>query len=123
MVYRNRVRLAPYTRIMADLSVRVRALRFVVIVALPVGFAVLLNALARPALATQLGGVRQQSFTNYRSFDGWWEFDASVAAEHPLLTGFLGLSDGAIAMLGLLGSGLVLGAILLRERFGSRAQR
>lgn len=100
---------------MAGLNARARALQSTALIALPTGLAIVFNAFARPLLAAKLDGVQQQSYTNYRSYDSWWLFDANTQAAHPLLTGFLNLSDGAIAIIGLLSSGLVLGAILLRE--------
>ena len=107
---------------MANLTARARALQFVALVALPTGLAIVLNALVRPALAARFDGVRQQSYTNYRSFDGWWEFDGSVQAAHPTLTGFLGMSDGAIAMTGLTCSVVLLLALLLRDRHQARSR-
>ena len=104
---------------MAGLDARVRALQSTTLIALPTGLAIVLNALLRPLLAARLDGVQQQSYTNYRSYDSWWQFDASTQAAHPLLTGFLSLSDGAIAITGLLCSGLMLGAVLLRDWRGA----
>ncbi|UOR01704.1 hypothetical protein MUN77_16590 [Leucobacter allii] len=92
-------------------------------VAAPVALAVAVNALARPALAERYGGLRHQHFTTFRSSDGWWEFDAATSAAHPIITGFLGLSDGAIVAAGLLLSGSVLIAITLWGAVAATARR
>ena len=92
------------------------ALRFTVYVAIPIGIAVILNAIVRPTLAAQLGGSRRQHFTNFRSSDGWWEFDAATRDAHPVLTRFLELSDGALAMMLLVVAAAIAVTLLLFER-------
>ncbi|GAA2448384.1 hypothetical protein [Agromyces soli] len=84
----------------------------------PLVVAVLLNAVIRPWLAAGIGGERRSSGSGVRSNDTWWRFDPATQAEHPLLTGFLETSDGAIAM-------LALGAtvVLLLGRWAVRAVR
>ena len=65
----------------------------------PLFICVALNALIRPWLAGTLGGTLVQSGHAVRGPDRWWNFDSATRVEHPLLTGFLSLSDGALAML------------------------
>ena len=64
----------------------------------PLVLGVALNALVRPALARSLGGVQHKSGAGVRSQDTWWSFDAGVQEAHPLLTQFLTISNGLVAM-------------------------
>lgn len=57
------------------------------------------NALLRPWLAGTLGGTVVRSGASVRGPDRWWTFDAATRVEHPFLTSFLTLSDGALGML------------------------
>lgn len=68
-------------------------------VAVPLFVCVALNALVRPWLAARLGGTLVQSGAAVRGPDRWWTFDAATQTEHPMLTGFLTLSDGALGMI------------------------
>ena len=63
---------------------------------MPLATAVLLNAIVRPVLAWRLDG--EQVLTGARRPDIHWVFDKATQAEHPWLTGFLGVSNGAIAL-------------------------
>lgn len=80
---------------------RVRFSASTAAIVLPLFICVALNALVRPWLAGRLGGALVQSGGN--SVRGgpnrWWTFDASTHAEHPGLTGFLTISDGALGMI------------------------
>jgi len=64
----------------------------------PLAVGILLNALARPGLARALGGERHATGAGVRSQDVSWTFDPATTAEHPVLTAFLGPSDGQVAM-------------------------
>ena len=63
---------------------------------MPLATAVLLNAVVRPVLAWRLDG--EKALTGARRPDIYWVFDKATQAEHPWLTGFLGVSNGAIAL-------------------------
>lgn len=93
-------------------------------VVVPLFICVALNALVRPWLAGRLGGTLVLSGSAVRGPDRWWTFDAATQADHPLLTGFLATSDGALAMLTLAGIGLLLLALWaiahLRARMAKR---
>ncbi|MFF8818393.1 hypothetical protein ACF07D_10405 [Leucobacter sp. NPDC015123] len=91
---------------------RFRALMLPLCVAVPVGVAIVLNAIVRPWLAESLDGARRTSFTNAKSADGWWEFSDPVRAAHPAATSFLETSDGAIAIAGIAVAALACGALL-----------
>ncbi len=84
---------------MTESRFRVRPPSFIVALVLPLIVGVLLNAVVRPWLGQQLGGTPRSAGASVRGQDHWWEFDAATRAEHPMLTGFLTTSDGAIAML------------------------
>lgn len=90
-----------------------RALWLPVCAAAPICAAIVLNSLVRPALAAGIGGAREQTYTGHRSSDGWWEFDTAARAAHPVLTGFLEMTDGAIAVAGLGGAAVCCAALLL----------
>lgn len=91
-------------------------------VAVPLGLAIAMNALVRPALAERLGGERMRSTTTAKSSDGRWVFDAATRAEHPALTAFLEFSDGALAM-SLLGVAVIAAvAVLAADRLGASAR-
>ncbi|MGH3706404.1 MAG: hypothetical protein ACRDT9_17340 [Agromyces sp.] len=64
----------------------------------PMAVVVVLNALVRPGLAGMLGGDRHSNGAGVRSNDVWWSFDATTQAQHPVLTSFLAVSDGLIAV-------------------------
>ena len=83
---------------MTDARTRLRALALPLCVAIPLGVAVILNALVRPFLADGLPGRLVRRAGSVRGGDRWWEFDEATRADHPLLTAFLHLSDGAIGM-------------------------
>lgn len=68
-------------------------------VAVPLLICTALNALVRPWLAGKLGGALVRSGAAVRGPDRWWTFDATTQAEHPIMTSFLKLSDGAMGML------------------------
>ncbi|ALE04324.1 hypothetical protein AL755_01045 (plasmid) [Arthrobacter sp. ERGS1:01] len=78
----------------------------------PLAVGILLNALVRPGLARALGGERHATGAGVRSRDVSWTFDPATTAEHPVLTAFLGPSDGLIAM-----CALALTAVLLATRW------
>lgn len=92
------IRGESYTRGVSRPRSPSRPISFVLCVAIPLGIAVLMNAAVRPALAERLGGSLRQSMTTAKSSDRWWEFEQATREAHPMLTGFLQLSDGAIAM-------------------------
>lgn len=83
---------------MTESRFRLRPPPFAVALIGPLAIGVLLNAIVRPSLAAQLGGTMRSSGGSVRGQDRWWEFDAVTRADHPMLTGFLSTSDGAIAM-------------------------
>ena len=87
----------------------------------PLALGVALNALVRPALARSLGGVQHGSGAGVRSQDTWWSFDVAVQQAHPLLTQFLTISNGLVAMwvLGLTIALLLARWVVLRRRRGS----
>ena len=64
---------------------------------IPLAIGVLLNAVVRPAMAERLGGEMIRRGASVRGPDTWWAFDAATRAEHPWQTGFLEMSDGAVA--------------------------
>lgn len=77
-------------------------------VLVPLAVCVILNALIRPWLAGTIGGTVIRSGSSVRSNNRWWTFTETTQADHPWLTWFLSMSDGAVAMIAL---GLI--AILL----------
>ncbi|MFC4256598.1 hypothetical protein GRI97_09280 [Altererythrobacter xixiisoli] len=68
-------------------------------VVVPLFLCVILNALVRPWLADRIGGTLVRSGNAVRGNDRWWNFAETTRAEHPMLTGFLSWSDGAMAMI------------------------
>lgn len=68
-------------------------------VVVPLFVCTALNGVVRPWLAGTLGGTLVRSGAAVRGPDRWWTFDAATQAEHPALTSFLALSDGALGML------------------------
>ncbi|RLP77497.1 hypothetical protein D9V32_03355 [Mycetocola tolaasinivorans] len=64
----------------------------------PLVVGVILNALVRPGLARSLGGEQHVVGGAVRSRDVWWTFTPEIERQHPVLTTFLGYSDGLIAM-------------------------
>ncbi|KKC35345.1 hypothetical protein WH87_17385 [Devosia epidermidihirudinis] len=68
-------------------------------VVVPLFMCTALNALLRPWLAERLGGTLVLFGNAVRGPDRWWSFDAATRADHPVLTGFLSTSDGALAMM------------------------
>ena len=68
-------------------------------VIVPVIGCALLNAAVRPFFATRLDGVEVIARAGTRGRDTHWMFDPSVRDEHPLLTGFLQMSDGQVALI------------------------
>jgi len=78
---------------------RLRVSRSKLAVVMPLMICVVLNALVRPWLADGLGGKTVRSGASVRGSDRWWTFDAQTQVDHPVLTAFLHLSDGALAML------------------------
>lgn len=95
---RQRSRLGSYTRGVSRPSSLSRPISFVLCVAIPLAVAALVNAVVRPALAERLGGSLRRSMSTAKSADRWWEFEPATREAHPMLTGFLQLSDGAVAM-------------------------
>lgn len=83
----------------------------------PLFAGVLLNGVVRPAIGHALGGVRRAPGSAVRGPDVYWEFDTATQAAHPILTRFLEVSDGAVAMclVGLIAV-LLLGRWALRRR-------
>ncbi|UTX52291.1 hypothetical protein [Leucobacter aridicollis] len=102
---------------------RFRALMLPLCVAVPVGVAIVLNAIVRPWLAESLDGARRTSFTNAKSADGWWEFSDQVRTAHPAATSFLETSDGAIATAGIALAALVCGALLAGDSLRRSEER
>lgn len=82
-----------------DLQMRLRVSRSMLAVMVPLIVCVALNAVVRPWLADGLGGKAVRSGAAVRGSDRWWTFDAQTQVDHPALTAFLTLSDGALAML------------------------
>ena len=83
----------------ADLQMRLRVSRSMLAVMVPLIVCVALNAVVRPWLADGIGGELVRSGAAVRGSDRWWTFDAQTQVDHPALTAFLTLSDGALAML------------------------
>ena len=57
------------------------------------------NFAVRPILAMRFDGVEVIARAGTRRRDSHWTFDPIVRDEHPLLTGFLGMSDGQVALI------------------------
>lgn len=105
---------------MRDVRTRLRVLALPLCVGVPLGVAVILNALVRPFLAEGLHGRLVRPAGSVRGGDRWWEFDAATRADHPVLTGFLHLSDGAIGMAALGLAALAVMGLWIVERSRSR---
>ena len=116
------IRGESYTRGVSRQSSLSRPISFVLCVVIPLGIAVLLNAAVRPALAERLGGTMRQSMTTTKSSDLWWEFEPTTREAHPMLTGFLQLSDGAVAMAMLGVAALAAIVYLARDRHRARSR-
>jgi hypothetical protein len=84
----------------------------------PLIVCVILNALIRPWLADQIGGTVIRTGSSVRSNNRWWTFAETTQTDHPLLTWFLSVSDGAVAMAaaGLVVIFLLIGWIVHRFR-------
>lgn len=74
---------------------------FLLCLVAPLALGVALNAVVRPGLARALHGERHATGAGVRSQDVSWTFDAATTADHPVLTAFLGPSDGQVAMFAL----------------------
>ena len=83
---------------MTDARTRLRALALPLCIAVPIGAGVVVNALLRPFLAGTLNGRLVRQGASVRGGDRWWQFDDATRAAHPLLTGFLQVSDGIVGM-------------------------
>ncbi|SJN09535.1 hypothetical protein FM113_06530 [Leucobacter sp. 7(1)] len=88
----------------------------------PLFIGTVINGLIRPALARELPLTERRVGGSVRGSDRWWEADAETAADHPVLTAFLGLSDGAIGGICLLACVVLgLGAWLWGRRYPKSA--
>lgn len=100
-----------------NLRLKTRFSASTIVVVLPLFICVTLNALLRPWLAQVLGGTMVRSGAGVRGSDRWWTFDPATHIEHPILTGFLSLSDGALGMLTLAAIAVLLLGLWLISRF------
>lgn len=86
---------------MTDVRTRLRALALPLCISIPLGIGVAINGLIRPFLANMLNGRLVRKGASVRGGDRWWEFDEATRATHPLLTGFLQMSDGIVGLVAL----------------------
>jgi len=107
----------------ADLQMRLRVSRSILAVMVPLIVCVALNAVVRPWLADGLGGKTVRSGASVRGSDRWWSFDAQTQVDHPALTAFLTLSDGALGMLTFAVIAVLLIGIWVTDQLRSPRQR
>jgi uncharacterized protein YggT (Ycf19 family) len=94
----------PYTRFMRRFFPALGNIGAIVLIALPIGLAAVLNQTLRPFLADQLGGTAHTnagwSRGNYVASNQWWEFDSATQLNHPVLTTYLEREDGFYLAIG-----------------------
>jgi|GEM_PF-4399067 len=88
----------------------------------PLGIGVLLNGVLRPWWAAELGG-RRRTWSSTRGNNNWYEFPSEVREQHPLLTGFLSLQDGQVALAALVLVVFLFAARAVVRRMRSRAEK
>ena len=93
-----------------------RVSRSTAAICLPFLVGVVLNGLVRPWLADVLDGKPVRHGSAVRGSDRWWTFDVQTQIDHPQLTAFLTLSDGAIGMLTLATIAVLLLVIWVADR-------
>ncbi|WP_125100312.1 hypothetical protein [Leucobacter chromiireducens] len=99
-----------------DPAIRMRARRDTAIILSPLGLGVLLNAIVRPWLATLIEAEEIRRGASVRGSDRWWVPTHQSAAEHPAISWFLSVSDGALAGALLLSCGVIALAMYARRR-------
>ncbi|MCW2287313.1 hypothetical protein EDF60_1967 [Leucobacter luti] len=103
-----------------DPVIRRRARRDTAIILSPLAIGVLLNAIVRPWLATFIDAEEIRRGAAVRGSDHWWEPTPHAVAEHPVISWFLSVSDGAIAGVLLASCGLIAIVMWLRGRSARR---
>ena len=94
------------------------ASRSTVAICVPLFVGIVLDSLVRPWLADMIGGKPVRHGSAVRGSDRWCTFDAQTQIDHPRLTAFLTLSDGAIGFVALAIVALLLLAIWVADRLG-----
>lgn len=103
-----------------DPAIRRRARRDTAIIVSPLAVGVLLNAIVRPWLATLIEAEEIRQAGSVRGSNRWWEPTPQSVAEHPVISWFLSVSDGALAGVLLASCGLIAIAMWLRGRSARR---
>ncbi|GAA1606261.1 hypothetical protein [Leucobacter chromiireducens] len=103
-----------------DPAIRRRARRDIAIIMSPLAVGVLLNAIVRPWLATFIDAEEIRRGTSVRGSNRWWEPTPQSVAEHPVISWFLSVSDGALAGVLLASCGLIAIAMWLCGRIARR---
>ena len=70
-------------------------------VIVPVLSYALFNFAVRPILAMRFNGIEVMATAGTRRRDTYWTFDPIVRDEHPIMSAFLSVSDGQVALIAL----------------------